>query len=210
MGMLTNGLILWGLIGVGADDRPGRRAAAAISLTLREPRGERMTATPLVRLERLRKEFGAVVARRGADARRRRGRDRRARRRQRRRQVDGREVPRRRLSRRPGADPARRASRVDFSSPLDARGHGIEVVFQDLALANAQPVYMNMFLGRELVKGPLRRLDRAAMAAADAGAARRARRAHRQPAGDDPRPVRRPAPGRGDRARRCTGRSGSC
>jgi ABC-type sugar transport system ATPase subunit len=54
---------------------------------------------------------------------------------------------------------------VQFSSPLDARSQGIEVVFQDLALANAQPVYMNMFLGRELVKGPLRRLDREAMAA---------------------------------------------
>jgi simple sugar transport system ATP-binding protein len=54
---------------------------------------------------------------------------------------------------------------VDFSSPLDARSQGIETVFQDLALANAQPVYMNMFLGRELVKGPLRRLDREAMAA---------------------------------------------
>ena len=55
--------------------------------------------------------------------------------------------------------------RVQFSSPVDARSHGIEVVFQDLALADAQPVYMNMFLGRELVKGPLRRLDREAMAA---------------------------------------------
>jgi ABC-type sugar transport system ATPase subunit len=54
---------------------------------------------------------------------------------------------------------------VRFASPLDARGQGIEVVFQDLALANLQPVYMNMFLGRELVKGPLRRLDREAMAA---------------------------------------------
>jgi simple sugar transport system ATP-binding protein len=54
---------------------------------------------------------------------------------------------------------------VHFSSPLDARRLGIETVFQDLALANAQPVYMNMFLGRELVKGPLRRLDREAMAA---------------------------------------------
>jgi simple sugar transport system ATP-binding protein len=54
---------------------------------------------------------------------------------------------------------------VRFSNPLDARSQGIEVVFQDLALANAQPVYMNMFLGRELVKGPLRRLDRKAMAA---------------------------------------------
>jgi ABC-type sugar transport system ATPase subunit len=53
---------------------------------------------------------------------------------------------------------------VHFSSPLDAHSQGIEVVFQDLALANAQSVYMNMFLGRELVKGPLRRLDREAMA----------------------------------------------
>jgi ABC-type sugar transport system ATPase subunit len=53
---------------------------------------------------------------------------------------------------------------VHFASPLDARSQGIEAVFQDLALANAQPVYMNMFLGRELVKGPLRRLDREAMA----------------------------------------------
>jgi simple sugar transport system ATP-binding protein len=52
---------------------------------------------------------------------------------------------------------------VRFSSPLDARGEGIEAIFQDLALADAQPVYMNMFLGRELVKGPLRRLDREAM-----------------------------------------------
>jgi simple sugar transport system ATP-binding protein len=53
---------------------------------------------------------------------------------------------------------------VQFSSPLDARTQGIEVVLQDLALASAQPVYMNVFLGRELVKGPLRRLDRDAMA----------------------------------------------
>jgi ABC-type sugar transport system ATPase subunit len=52
---------------------------------------------------------------------------------------------------------------VRFSSPLDARTHGIEAVLQDLALAAGQPVYMNVFLGRELVKGPLRRLDRAAM-----------------------------------------------
>jgi ABC-type sugar transport system ATPase subunit len=54
---------------------------------------------------------------------------------------------------------------VHFSGPLDARKHGIEVVYQDLALANDQPVYMNMFLGRELVRGPLRQLDRRRMAA---------------------------------------------
>jgi ABC-type sugar transport system ATPase subunit len=53
---------------------------------------------------------------------------------------------------------------VQFNGPLEARGHGIEAVYQDLAIASAQSVYMNMFLGRELVKGPLRRLDREGMA----------------------------------------------
>jgi ABC-type sugar transport system ATPase subunit len=52
---------------------------------------------------------------------------------------------------------------VRFGNPLHAKDHGIEVVFQDLALADQQPVYMNMFLGRELVKGPFRRLDRPRM-----------------------------------------------
>jgi ABC-type sugar transport system ATPase subunit len=42
-----------------------------------------------------------------------------------------------------------------FNSPIQSRSEGIEVVYQDLALANAQPVYMNMFLGREPTKlGP--------------------------------------------------------
>jgi simple sugar transport system ATP-binding protein len=54
---------------------------------------------------------------------------------------------------------------VRLARPTDSRRHGIEVVFQDLALADQQPVYMNLFLGRELVRGPLRRLDRSAMAA---------------------------------------------
>src|SRR5205814_1144391 len=53
---------------------------------------------------------------------------------------------------------------VRLSSPSESQRHGIEVVYQDLALANSQPVYMNMFLGRELVRGPLRQLDRPRMA----------------------------------------------
>ena len=53
---------------------------------------------------------------------------------------------------------------VRFSSPSESQRHGIEVVYQDLALADDQPVYMNMFLGRELVRGPLRQLDRRRMA----------------------------------------------
>lgn len=54
---------------------------------------------------------------------------------------------------------------VTMADPSDAQALGIQVVYQDLALANNQPVYMNLFLGRELVKGPLRRLDRKTMIA---------------------------------------------
>jgi ABC-type sugar transport system ATPase subunit len=53
---------------------------------------------------------------------------------------------------------------VSFRDASDARVKGVEVVYQDLALVEDQPVYMNMFLGRELVKGPLRLLDRKEMA----------------------------------------------
>ncbi len=53
---------------------------------------------------------------------------------------------------------------VTAATASAVRGHGVEVVYQDLALADAQPVYMNMFLGREAVRGPLRRLDRKRMA----------------------------------------------
>lgn len=49
---------------------------------------------------------------------------------------------------------------VDASS---ARSRGIEVVYQDLALADEQTVYMNLFLGRELTKKPLGLLDKERM-----------------------------------------------
>src|SRR5271166_5777916 len=52
-----------------------------------------------------------------------------------------------------------------FADPSDAQKMGIQVVYQDLALADSQPVYMNMFLGRELTSGPLRRVDRGRMIA---------------------------------------------
>ncbi|MGI9449809.1 MAG: ATP-binding cassette domain-containing protein, partial [Geminicoccaceae bacterium] len=54
---------------------------------------------------------------------------------------------------------------VTMADASSARARGVEVVYQDLALADQQPVYMNMFLGRELVTGPLRRLDRKRMIA---------------------------------------------
>ena len=52
---------------------------------------------------------------------------------------------------------------VSFSDPSASQALGVQVVYQDLALADSQPVYMNLFLGRELVTGPLRRLDRRRM-----------------------------------------------
>lgn len=52
---------------------------------------------------------------------------------------------------------------TSFADASAARAHGIEVVYQDLALADQQTVFMNMFLGRELTRGPLRLLDRRRM-----------------------------------------------
>ena len=54
--------------------------------------------------------------------------------------------------------------RVSFSSVAAARAHGIETVYQDLALIPQLPVYQNLFLGHELTKfGPLRVLDKRGM-----------------------------------------------
>jgi simple sugar transport system ATP-binding protein len=41
---------------------------------------------------------------------------------------------------------------VRFNSPRDARAHGIETVYQDLALIGDLSVYHNMFMGREYHK----------------------------------------------------------
>jgi simple sugar transport system ATP-binding protein len=54
---------------------------------------------------------------------------------------------------------------VRFHAPVDAREAGIEVVHQDLALADNLTAAANIFLGREMHRrvGPLRLLDHAAM-----------------------------------------------
>jgi simple sugar transport system ATP-binding protein len=54
---------------------------------------------------------------------------------------------------------------VNFHRPIEARQHGIEIVYQDLALCNNLTAAANVFLGRELRRGlgPLRILDHAAM-----------------------------------------------
>jgi simple sugar transport system ATP-binding protein len=54
---------------------------------------------------------------------------------------------------------------VRFQAPINARSAGIEVVHQDLALADNLNAAANIFLGRELHRrvGPFRFLDHAAM-----------------------------------------------
>jgi simple sugar transport system ATP-binding protein len=52
-----------------------------------------------------------------------------------------------------------------FHKPIEARAEGIEVVYQDLALADNLTAAQNVFLGREIKKGfwPFRILDKQAM-----------------------------------------------
>jgi fructose transport system ATP-binding protein len=58
--------------------------------------------------------------------------------------------------------------KVRFASPLEARGAGIETVYQTLAMSPALSIADNMFMGREIRKPGIlgsvfRQLDRAAM-----------------------------------------------
>src|ERR1700722_1142247 len=59
------------------------------------------------------------------------------------------------------------AEEVTFSSPKESRERGIEVVYQDLALANELSVAENIFLGREMklsgIRGRLGAMDRKSM-----------------------------------------------
>ena len=57
---------------------------------------------------------------------------------------------------------------VQFATPLEARAHGIECVYQTLAMSPALSIADNMFLGREIRKpgvmgSVFRKLDRTAM-----------------------------------------------
>jgi ABC-type sugar transport system ATPase subunit len=54
---------------------------------------------------------------------------------------------------------------VHFIEPSQSQAKGVQVIYQDLALAESQPVYMNLFLGREKTKGRFGNLDRTAMIA---------------------------------------------
>jgi ABC-type sugar transport system ATPase subunit len=63
-----------------------------------------------------------------------------------------------------GGDLLVEGERVSFGSVGAARDHGIETVYQDLALIPQLPVFQNLFLGHELTTlGPLRLLDKRQM-----------------------------------------------
>jgi ABC-type sugar transport system ATPase subunit len=54
--------------------------------------------------------------------------------------------------------------RVSFNSVESARSHGIETVYQDLALIPQLTVFQNLFLGHEITRlGPIRFLDKGKM-----------------------------------------------
>ncbi|CAN0598540.1 unnamed protein product, partial [Ectocarpus sp. 12 AP-2014] len=58
--------------------------------------------------------------------------------------------------------------KINFTSPIQAREHGIETVYQTLAMSPALSIADNMFMGRELRKPGimgkwLRKLDKSAM-----------------------------------------------
>ncbi|QPC89371.1 ATP-binding cassette domain-containing protein [Mesorhizobium sp. INR15] len=54
---------------------------------------------------------------------------------------------------------------VHFTDASQSQAKGVQVVYQDLALADSQSVYMNLFLGREKTRGPFGMLDRSGMIA---------------------------------------------
>ncbi len=87
-----------------------------------------------------------------------------------------------------------------FHKPIEARAKGIEVVYQDLALADNLTAAQNVFLGRELNKGvwPFRILDKEAMIKRAAATFQRAQVGN-PPARSREENVGRPAPGRSHR-----------
>ncbi|MGH8891477.1 MAG: ATP-binding cassette domain-containing protein [Acidothermaceae bacterium] len=52
---------------------------------------------------------------------------------------------------------------ITIHGPRDAASHGIEIVYQDLALCDNLDIVQNMFLGRELRRPIIRNLDEAGM-----------------------------------------------
>ena len=110
-----------------------------------------MSGDPLLRLEDITRNFGAIEALRGISFEVGRGEVRGAARRQRRRQVDAGQDHLRRARADVGPHAVRGRER-HFASPAEAKAAGIETVYQDLSLCTNVDVVANFFMGREIVK----------------------------------------------------------
>jgi len=105
---------------------------------------------PVVELRNITKHFGAVQALRGVDLMLRRNEvmglvgDNAAGKSTLMKVLSGAYIP-------DGGDILIDGNKTEFASPMDARRQGIEMVYQDFALANNLDVAANVFLGREAV-----------------------------------------------------------
>ena len=121
---------------------------------------------PILELNAVSKHFGAIHALNEVDMTLEAGEVFGPDGRQRRRQVDPGQGHRRQFSPDPWRDSPQRRGWCTFTSPVEAREKGVEVVYQDLALCNNLSAAANVFLGREIKRGagPFRWLDHKAMA----------------------------------------------
>jgi ABC-type sugar transport system ATPase subunit len=130
---------------------PGHKGEASMS----------SAAQPVVELRNITKHFGAVQALRGVDLMLRHNEvlglvgDNAAGKSTLMKVLSGAYVP-------DGGDILIEGHKTAFASPMDARRQGIEMVYQDFALANNLDVAANVFLGREAVStqvGPIGVMD---------------------------------------------------
>ena len=120
---------------------------------------------PVLELQNISKHFGAIQALNDVSLRSIAGEVVGPDGRQRRRQVDAGEDHRRQLPPTARHDADGRRARCVLHRPVEARQHGIEIVYQDLALCDNLTAAANVFLGRELraASGRCAILDYAAM-----------------------------------------------
>jgi ABC-type sugar transport system ATPase subunit len=118
-------------------------------------------STPVVEMKNIMKHFGAVQALRGVDLSLHKGEvlglmgDNAAGKSTLMKVLSGAYIP-------DGGEILLDGERAHFSSPMDARRQGIEMVYQDYALANNLDVAGNVFMGREVVRykvGPVGVMD---------------------------------------------------
>jgi len=124
-----------------------------------------MTATPIVEMVNIRKNFGAVQALRSVALTLNQGEvlglvgDNAAGKSTLMKVLSGAYIP-------DAGDILINSQKVHIANPEDSRRLGIEMVYQDYALVNNLDVSANVFLGREIVKwklGPIRLMDKKSM-----------------------------------------------